>query len=113
MTIRGRQTLTIGQRLKLAAERLARGEHSNNSSKRQTEMKPNVTKLTPAQRRRIVTAPFNALGVRRFGTSYPWAGVLMDRDFSPTTSRKTKGGNDDITKFAVGAFTEDDIEALR
>lgn len=74
-------------------------------------MNANVTKLTPAQRRKLVVAPFNALGVRRFGTSYPWAGVLMDRDFTP--SKKTKGGNDDITKFAVGGFTEDDIEALR
>lgn len=40
------------------------------------------------RRRRIVEAPFNALGVRLFGRSYIWAGVLI-RDTVPTEGRKT------------------------
>ena len=40
------------------------------------------------RRREIVEAPFLALGVRTFGRSYPWAGVLI-RDTVPTEGRKT------------------------
>lgn len=40
------------------------------------------------RRRRLIEAPFNALGVRLFGRSYLWAGVLI-RDTVPTEGRRS------------------------
>lgn len=35
--------------------------------------------LSPAERRKLVEAPFNSLGCHRLTTSYPHAGTLLDR----------------------------------
>lgn len=39
------------------------------------------------QRRRIIEAPFLALGVNIYGRSYTWAGVLIEHDDNPGRRR--------------------------
>lgn len=52
--------------------------------------------MSHADRRRIIDAPFLALGVHNYGRSYPWAGVLIERELieSSTRRRSTEGALD-------------------
>lgn len=70
--------------------------------------------MSRAQRRQLVVAPFNALGVRRFSTSYPWGGVMFKAAANGGRLPGMTSYDGDITKFAVGDFmpTEEELEAL-
>jgi hypothetical protein len=77
----------------------ARAKPSKLSSEKRTVM-------SPAERRRLIEAPFSALGVHRFGHSYPWSGVLVERDPFKLRSEKQLAVDGDITKFSLGEFAD-------
>ena len=66
--------------------------------------------LSPADRRWLVVAPFNALGLNRLTTSYPHAGTLIDRgrpEDMEGTFRKMVDNEE-----SLGTLALDEVSAL-
>jgi hypothetical protein len=64
--------------------------------------------MSPVERRKLVEAPFPM--IRVLPCSYPWAGVLIDRDPFKLRPEKQLVANGDITKFSVGDYWDEFLD---
>jgi hypothetical protein len=87
---------SVGQKLANAAARLRRPKISSGGSK--------PALMSPVERRKLVEAPFPM--IRVLPCSYPWSGVMVDRDpFKLRPDKQLVTG--DITKFSVSDYWEE------